>query len=135
MFKLIKNYFNSSTQPEEQTEEQTEEDTENGQPLININFLLTTQGTLFIDLENLNRPFKAIELATLINYISSYRGQMDTLELIQSNLIDEDDEDLKQLHDDFIKLYINLKMNEAKELTDRKEADSTPYINTSEMLP
>ena len=40
MFKLIKNYFNSSTQPEEQTEEQTEEDTENGQPLININFLL-----------------------------------------------------------------------------------------------
>ena len=60
---------------------------------------------------------------------------MDTLELIQSNLIDEDDEDLKQLHDDFIKLYINLKMNEAKELTDRKEADSTPYINPSEMLP
>ena len=135
MFKLIKNYFNSSTQPEEQTEEQTEEDTENGQPLININFLLTTQGTLFIDLENLNRPFKAIELATLINYISSYRGQMDTLELIQSNLIDEDDEDLKQLHDDFIKLYINLKMNEAKELTDRKEADSTQYINPSERLP
>lgn len=131
MFKLIKNYFNSSTQPEEQTEE----DTENGQPLININFLLTTQGTLFIDLENLNRPFKAIELATLINYISSYRGQMDTLELIQSNLIDEDDEDLKQLHDDFIKLYIDLKMNEAKELTDRKETDSTPYINPSEMLP
>ena len=119
MFKLIKNYFNSSTQPEEQTEEQTEEDTENGQPLININFLLTTQGTFFIDLENLNRPFKAIELATLINYISSYRGQMDTLELIQSNLIDEDDEDLKQLHDDFIKLYINLKMNEAKELYDQ----------------
>lgn len=131
MFKLIKNYFNSNAQPEEQTEE----DTENGQPLININFLLTTQGTLFIDLENLNRPFKAIELATLINYISSYRGQMDTLELIQSNLIDEDDEDLKQLHDDFIKLYIDLKMNEAKELTDRKETDSTPYINPSEMLP
>jgi len=131
MFKFIKNYFNSSTQPEEQTEE----DTENGQPLININFLLTTQGTLFIDLENLNRPFKAIELATLINYISSYRGQMDTLELIQSNLIDEDDEDLKQLHDDFIKLYIDLKMNEAKELTNRKEVDSTPYINPSEMLP
>lgn len=135
MFKLIKNYFNSSTQPEEQTEEQTEEDTENGQPLININFLLTTQGTLFIDLENLNRPFKATELATLINYISSYRGQMDTLELIQSNLIDEDDEDLKQLHDDFIKLYIDLKTDEAKELTDRKETDSTPYINPSEMLP
>ena len=131
MFKLIKNYFNSNAQPEEQTEE----DTENGQPLININFLLTTQGTLFIDLENSTRPFTATELATLINYISSYRGQMDTLELIQSNLIDEDDEDLKQLHDDFIKLYINLKMNEAKELTDRKEADSTPYINPSEMLP
>ena len=128
MFKFIKNYFNSNTQPEEQTEE----DTENGQPLININFLLTTQGTLFIDLENSNRPFEAVELATLINYVSSFRGQMDTLELIQSNLLDQD---LKQLHDDFIQLYIDLKTKEAQELTDRKEADSTPYINPSEMLP
>tara|TARA_R110002096_G_scaffold58619_4_gene147486 strand:- start:969 stop:1355 length:387 start_codon:yes stop_codon:yes gene_type:complete len=128
MFKFIKNYFNYNTK----SEEQIEENTEDGKPLININFLLTTQGTLFIDLENSNRPFEAVELATLINYVSSFRGQMDTLELIQSNLLDQD---LKQLHDDFIQLYIDLKTNEAQELTDRKEADSTPYINPSEMLP
>ena len=92
-----------------------------------------TQGAvLFIDLENITRKIEANELAAAINYISSYKGQLDVLEIIQTNLLDSDQE---ELYNDFVKHFAELKINEASLLNERKEEDSTPYINPSEMLP
>ena len=52
--------------------------------------------------------------------------------IIQTNLLDSDQE---ELYNDFVKHFAELKINEASLLNERKEEDSTPYINPSEMLP
>ena len=141
MFKFIKDLmvnfdFMSMDNPpesEEETKAQIDHDEEKeGYPLLNINFMLTTEGFLFIDLENTTRKVEADELATVINYISSYRGQLDVLEIIKANLSESDQE---EMYDEFIQHFIKLKANEASLLDERKEQDSTPYINPSEMLP
>tara|TARA_Y100000361_G_C11151918_1_gene341639 strand:+ start:731 stop:1156 length:426 start_codon:yes stop_codon:yes gene_type:complete len=141
MFKFIKDLmvnfdFMSMDNPpenEEETKAHIDHDEEKeGYPLLNINFMLTTEGFLFIDLENTTRKVEADELATVINYISSYKGQLDVLEIIKANLSDSDQE---EMYDEFIQHFIKLKANEASLLDERKEEDSSPYINPSEMLP
>tara|TARA_R100001015_G_C4463325_1_gene49473 strand:- start:126 stop:554 length:429 start_codon:yes stop_codon:yes gene_type:complete len=142
MFKFIKDFIvkidsisSDSHNDDEETQTHIEYDYDKekeGDPLLNINFMLTTEGFLFIDLQNTARKVEADELATVINYISSYRGQLDVLEIIKTNLSDSNQ---KELYDEFVQHFIKLKANEASLLDERKEEDSSPYINPSEMLP
>tara|TARA_Y100001973_G_scaffold98250_1_gene155564 strand:- start:152 stop:580 length:429 start_codon:yes stop_codon:yes gene_type:complete len=142
MFKFIKDFIvkidsisSDKHNDDEETQTHIEYDYDKekeGDPLLNINFMLTTEGFLFIDLQNTARKVEADELATVINYISCYRGQLDILEIIKANLLESDQE---EMYDEFIQHFIKLKTKEASLLDERKEEDSSPYINPSEMLP
>ena len=129
---FIKNFFSSQEEEEEelapwQTPFPYNGDPEDGDPLMSIMFTLTDKGNLLIELENNTEDFQPIELAGLINYIGSFRGQMDALDVVKEGMSTQEED-----HGTFLGHYVSLKNQEVATLEDK---DNTPCIQPSEMLP
>jgi len=112
-------------------------DSEDGDPVLTIIFTLTDKGVVLIDLENNTRQFEPIELASLISYIGSLRGQMDALDIIKEGMYNAE---RKEDHEQFLGCYVSLRTQEAEALqAESQEAESqeddTPCIIPSEMMP
>ena len=144
MFNFIKNLISKIFTPVEKEEKipaymnpyPYNGDPENGDAILSIMFTLTDEGVLLIDMENSTRKFEPIELASLISYIGSFRGQMDTLDIIKEGMIDGGRE---EDHEKFLGHYVSLKTQEAESLEGMSELDpeddDTPCIDPSEMMP
>ena len=96
-----------------------------------INYLLGKDDQLYIDVSTSSSEYSTHDLAGLLNYISSLKGQIDTIEVLKKGMDPKD-------HESFLGHFLTLKTKEAEMISSTteksKKDEQSPCISPLDML-
>ena len=135
MFNKIKQLFNKNEPPEASKSVLDEFEVDPDSVEFNIAYTLTTDGNLYIDINASEENFDVLRLASFLSYSSSYKGQLDTLEVLKETM---DGEDYQVFLGHFLALK-NEELASAEKQLESLEAkeektDNSPCISPLDML-
>ena len=97
-----------------------------------INYVLAKDEQIYIDISVSDIEYSVEELAQLLNYVSSLKGQLDTIEVLKEGMESKD-------HDSFLGHFLALKNIEAEKVSSQMADDSTegssqPCVSPLDMI-
>ena len=96
-----------------------------------INYMLSKDNQLYIDVSTSSSEYSTHDLAGLLNYISSLKGQIDTIEVLKKGMDPKD-------HESFLGHFLTLKTKEAEMISSTteksKKDEQSPCISPLDIL-